>query len=291
MAGMERHRETGKPPWLKVTACGGRRYLEVLSLIREKHLHTVCQEANCPNRGECFSSGTATFMILGRDCTRRCTFCNVRHGRPSAVDPAEAERVAEAASVLELRHVVVTSVTRDDLDDGGAEHFARVIGELRVRCPGASVEVLTPDFKGVEKDIETVLRAGPEVFNHNVETVPELYGEVRPGADYDCSLGVLRSASAAGAAAVKSGVMVGLGESRAQLLRVFRDLQAAGVQYLTIGQYLSPSRAHHPVIRYYHPSEFDDLAAAAEGAGIEHVYSGPLVRSSYHAGEQYFRGQ
>lgn len=288
---MDRKTLAGKPPWLKVRACGDRKYLEVLSLLRQYKLHTVCQEANCPNRGECFSSGTATFLILGPNCTRACTFCNVKHGPVRPVDDREPEYIVRAAEILALRHVVVTSVTRDDLDDGGAGHFARVIRALRKTPRDLSIEVLTPDFRGRINDITTVLEASPDVFNHNVETVPRLYHRVRPGADYHSSLDVLREASRWPTIAVKSGLMVGLGETTEELNRVFHDLKQAGVQYLTIGQYLAPSANHHPVARFYTPDEFDQLGAQAESAGITSVFSGPLVRSSYHAGEQFRRGK
>lgn len=276
-----------RPPWLKVRARGDRKYLEVQSLLREYNLHTVCQEANCPNRGECFSSGTATFLIMGPNCTRNCTFCNVTHGDVSDVDDTEAEKVARAVEILGLRHAVITSVTRDDLSDGGATSFAKVIEAVRNLDKGITVEVLTPDFKGCRADVETVLNAGPDVFNHNIETVPRLYDEVRPQADYNRSLEILRIASEFCDVAVKSGIMVGLGETIEELCQVFSDLKSVGVEYLTIGQYLAPSKKHHPVVRYYHPSEFEWLAARTREIGIGKVYSSPLVRSSYHAGEQH----
>jgi lipoic acid synthetase len=275
-----------KPSWLRVRACGDGKYLEVRSLLRKYRLHTVCQEANCPNRAECFSLGTATFMIMGRYCTRNCTFCNVRHGRPDPLDGEEPGRVARAVALLDLKHAVITSVTRDDLPDGGAGQFAAVIEGIRALGGHVSIEVLTPDFRGCKRDVDTVLEARPDVFNHNVETVPALYTEVRPGADYARSLKVLENASKAGGSIVKSGIMVGLGETERELRLVFRDLRGAGVELLTIGQYLAPSKNHHPVVEYYHPSRFTDLAALAADLGFRHVCSAPLVRSSYHAGEQ-----
>jgi len=276
-----------KPPWLKVRACGNRKYLEVQSLLREHHLHTVCQEANCPNRGECFSSGTATFLIMGPNCTRNCAFCNVTHGKAAPLSDDEPAQVARTVDILKLKHAVVTSVTRDDLPDGGARRFAEVIAAIRDLEQGVTIEVLTPDFRGRMEHVQVVLDAEPDVFNHNVETAPRLYREVRPAADYRQSLAVLKYAADDGRAAVKSGLMVGLGETIEELHSVFSDLHSAGVELLTIGQYLSPSKEHHPVIRYYHPTEFDELADAARKIGIKSVFSGPLVRSSYHAREQF----
>jgi len=276
-----------KPSWLKVRTCGNRKYLEVQALLKKHNLHTVCQEANCPNRGECFSSGTATFLIMGPNCTRNCAFCNVTHGRIAPLDPEESDHIARTVDILDLKYAVITSVTRDDLPDGGAAQFAAVIEAIRDLKRDTAVEVLTPDFRGDLDHVKIVLDAGPDVFNHNVETVPRLYREVRPAADYRQSLTVLKYAADDGRAAVKSGVMVGLGESIPELLTVFADLNAAGVEYLTIGQYLAPSKEHHQVIRYYHPSEFDELAENAREAGIKSVFSGPLIRSSYHAREQY----
>lgn len=277
----------GKPPWLKVRACGNHKYLEVQSLLKEHNLHTVCQEANCPNRGECFSSGTATFLIMGPNCTRNCSFCNVTPGQAAPIEDEEPARVARTVELLGISHAVITSVTRDDLPDGGAGQFTKVIRAIRELKRDISIEVLTPDFKGIFDHIGLVLDARPDIFNHNVETVPRLYRTVRPGAGYKRSLEVLRYAADDARAAVKSGLMVGLGETVAELQEVFADLHTAGVAFLTIGQYLSPSKKHHPVIRYYHPSEFEALASKAREKGIKSVFSGPLVRSSYHAGEQY----
>jgi len=276
----------GKPDWLKVRACGDKQYLETLSLIKKNRLETVCQQANCPNRAECFSSGTATFLILGNICTRSCRFCNIETGKPKPVDTDEPNRVANAVKIMNLKHAVITSVNRDELPDGGSTQFVKVIEAIRELKRNITIEVLTPDFRGVEKNILAVLDAEPEVYNHNIETVPRLYRSVRPAANYIQSLGLLKMISG-GKVAVKSGVMVGLGETVNELKNVFADMSAHGVEYLTIGQYLAPSPDHHPVIKYYEPAEFDDLADAARRAGIRSVFSGPLVRSSYHAKETY----
>jgi len=273
-----------KPGWLKVKTCGDKRYLETMSLIRNNRLETVCQQANCPNRGECFSSGTATFLILGNICTRNCSFCNITTGRPRPVDDDEPNRVAGAVKILDLEHAVITSVTRDDLPDGGAEQFVRVIDSIRRLNNKVTIEVLTPDFRGSRENILKVLKAEPDVYNHNIETVPRLYPAVRPAADYRQSLRLLKLISN-GKTAVKSGIMVGLGETVDELNSVFVDMNEAGVEYLTIGQYLAPSQKHHPIIKYYEPSEFDNLAESARQAGIRSVFSAPLVRSSYHAKE------
>lgn len=276
----------GKPDWLKVRACGDKQYLETLSLIKKNRLETVCQQANCPNRAECFSSGTATFLILGNICTRSCRFCNIATGKPKPVDTDEPDRVANAVRIMNLKHAVITSVNRDELPDGGSTQFVKVIEAIRELGRNITIEVLTPDFRGVENNILAVLDAEPEVYNHNIETVPRLYRSVRPAANYIQSLGLLKMISG-GKVAVKSGVMVGLGETVNELKNVFADMSAHGVEYLTIGQYLAPSPDHHPVIKYYEPAEFDDLAEAARRAGIRSVFSGPLVRSSYHAKETY----
>jgi lipoyl synthase len=280
-------RSLTRPEWLRVKAPGDKRYLEVRALLQKHHLHTVCQEANCPNRGECFSSGTATFLILGPNCTRNCRFCNITNGPVSPPDNSELDNVARTVELLGLKHAVITSVTRDDLPDGGAAQFAGVIRAIQGLGKKVTIEVLTPDFKGSIDSITTVLEAGPDVFNHNVETVPRLYQAVRPEADYDMSLGVLKTAADTQKVMTKSGLMVGLGETEEELVQVFADLSEAGVDFLTIGQYLPPSRGHYPVVKYYHPSEFKSLAEQAKGAGIGSVFSAPLVRSSYHAGEHY----
>jgi lipoic acid synthetase len=278
---------SSKPSWLKIRASFDQKYMHINSLIKEYNLHTVCQEANCPNRAECFSSGTATFLILGPNCTRNCRFCDVTHGPPCPPDRDEPKHVAEAAKILGLSHAVVTSVTRDDLPDGGARQFARVISEIRELMPETTVEVLTPDFLGRADLLGIVLDAGPDIFNHNVETVPRIYPDIRPQADYKRSLCVLKEAGEYGIRAVKSGLMVGLGETLEELRRVFIDLKEVGVNYLTIGQYLAPSPEHFPIQRYYTPDEFNNLAEIARRIGIEHTFSGPLVRSSYHADEQF----
>ena len=255
-------------------------------VLRELNLQTVCESARCPNIGECFSRPTATFMIAGTRCTRRCGFCAVDTARPSPLDPAEPARIAEAARRMGLRHVVVTAVARDDLDDGGAGHFAATILALRAQLPSARVEVLTPDFKGEEPPLRTVLEARPDVFNHNVETVPRLNRAVRPQASYRRSIDVLaRAKSLSPALVTKSGLMLGLGETRDEVEAVMRDLRAAGCDLLTIGQYLQPTRAHLPVVEYVAPQVFTDYAKVGRTMGFRHVASGPFVRSSYHADE------
>ncbi len=271
------------PEWLRKRLPPAERVAPVLALIRELHLATVCQAAHCPNMGECFARGTATFMILGRVCTRECTFCAVHGGTPETVDPDEPERVAEATKRLGLRHVVVTSVTRDDLPDGGSAQFAETI-RAGHRETDAAVAVLTPDFEGRTADLDRVLDAGPEVFNHNVETVPRLYPEVRPQADYARSLGVVARAAASDCgAATKSGLMLGLGEREDEVLTVLADLRHAGCRVVTLGQYLAPSPEHHPVVEFVPPEQFDQFAREARRMGFDAVASGPFVRSSYHA--------
>ena len=276
-----------KPRWLRVRAPGSRGYLRVKRLVRGLGLHTVCEEAGCPNIGECWHHGTATLMILGDVCTRSCGYCNVVHGTPGPVDGDEPVRVAEAVAALDLAYVVVTSVDRDDLPDGGASVFAAVIRAIRARAPACRVEVLIPDFAGRAADLERVLDAGPDVLNHNIETVERLYRSARPGGRYPRALDLLRHARRhRPQTPTKSGVMVGLGETRTELLATLADLRDAGCDILTIGQYLRPSTAHLPVERYYHPDEFADLGARGRALGFRHVESGPLVRSSYHAHEQ-----
>lgn len=282
----ESHYDARMPRWLHRPVLAGRELREVDALLRDLELHTVCESARCPNRMECFSRRTATFMLLGDVCTRDCSFCGVTKGIPEPPDAGEPERVAEAAASLGLEHVVMTSVTRDDLEDGGASQFAAAVRAVRARLPRATVEVLTPDFRGEREALRRVLEAGPQVFNHNLETVEELYPEVRPGADYRRSLEMLRAAKVvAPRVLTKSGIMVGLGESRAQLRRLFRDLADAGCDMLTIGQYLRPSRAQRKVARFLPPREFAELGKEAEEAGVPMVASAPLVRSSYRAGE------
>jgi lipoic acid synthetase len=275
-----------RPQWLKVSPFCGERYQQIRSRLRDLTLHTVCEEANCPNRGECFNSGTATFLLMGPICSRNCRFCNIPGGRPGPIDPDEPKNVALVAAELGLDHVVVTSVTRDDLPDEGAGQFRETVIEIRKALPKATIEVLTPDFHARAELLELVLSSEPTVFNHNVETVPRLYPTVRPKADYRRSLDVLEYAAKNYTnIRTKSGLMVGLGESGVELEQVFADLAGIGVEILTIGQYLAPSTNHHPIIRYYSPDEFADLKTAAENRGIPIVVSAPLVRSSYKAGE------
>lgn len=276
-----------RPPWLKVRFPTGPEYRRLEGLMREGGLHTVCEEAHCPNIGDCWSRGTATFMILGDTCTRSCGFCAVKTGRPGALDRGEPRRVALAVQQMGLRHAVVTSVNRDELETGGAEIFAETIRWVRRLSPDTTVEVLIPDFKGNWDALALVMDAHPEILNHNVESVPRLYHRVRPQAVYTRSLELLlRARTLDDGAMTKSGVMVGLGETRAELLEVFADLRRHEVQILTVGQYLRPTPQHLPVERYWHPDEFAELKERALEMGFSHVESGPLVRSSYHAEEQ-----
>lgn len=272
-----------RAPWLiRRIPAGG--LDKVQDLMDELNLHTVCRSASCPNLGECFHSGTATFLILGGICTRQCRFCGVpKDQSPQPIDTQEATHVAKAVAMMKLRHAVVTSVTRDDLPDGGADQFVRCLREIRRLSPGTTVEVLTPDFAGNWAALAAVLGENPDVYNHNVETVPRLYATVRPQADYARSLAVLAQAAARDIAWVKSGLMLGLGEEETEVLAVFADLRKAGVNCLTVGQYLRPSRDHLPVVDYIHPERFEALASAAYEMGFRQVASGPLVRSSYHA--------
>lgn len=278
----------GKPEWLKVRYFGGENYQELKRMMRTLGLHTVCESARCPNMGECWEHRTATFMILGNICTRSCGFCAVPSGRPTAApDEDEPNRVAEAVEKMGLRYAVVTSVNRDDQADGGATIFARTIAEIRRRVPGCKVEVLIPDFRGDWAALDIVLGARPDVLNHNTETVPRLYREVRKGAIYERSLELLRRAKESDPRLpTKTGLMLGLGESREEVLEAMRDLAAQHVDILTLGQYLQPTREHLPVIRFVHPQEFAEYKIAGEQMGFKHVESGPLVRSSYHAFEQ-----
>lgn len=276
-----------KPPWLRVRAPGGPKYNQLKRLIRTLSLNTVCEEANCPNIGECWHHGTATFMILGGVCTRACGYCNVIHGAPHTLDSHEPDRVAEAISTLDLQYVVITSVDRDDLIDGGASIFAATINAIRARTPKCRIEVLIPDFSDRELDLHTVLDAGPDVLNHNIETIARLYRTARPGGRYHWALRLLRRARQyRPVTPTKSGVMVGLGESRAELDATLDDLRRVGCELLTVGQYLRPSVAHLPVSRYYNLREFDEIRQYALELGFSHVEAGPLVRSSYHAHEQ-----
>jgi lipoic acid synthetase len=276
-----------KPEWLKVRAPGSPNYHRLKGIMRSLGLHTVCEEANCPNIGECWHHGTATFMILGDRCTRSCGYCNVVHGAPKPPDGAEPVKVASAIHALDLDYVVVTSVDRDDLPDFGAGHFARTITETRARVPECRLEVLIPDFQGSEEALRIVLDARPDVLNHNIETVARLYRTARPGGRYERALRLLRrSRDIAPSIPTKSGLMVGLGEEWSELVTTLADLRAAGVQIVTIGQYLRPSPANLPMSRYYTPAEFAELKRIGLDLGFGHVESGPLVRSSYHAHEQ-----
>jgi lipoic acid synthetase len=276
-----------KPEWLKVRAPGSPTYLRLKGLMRDQGLHTVCEEAHCPNIGECWHHGTATFMILGDVCTRACPYCAVAHGKPPTLDLGEPVRVADAVANLDLQYVVITSVDRDDLDDGGAGIFAETIRQVRNRRSACRVEVLIPDFQGDEQALRTVLDAGPDVLNHNTETVPRLYRTARPGGRYARTLELLdRARRYTPHIPTKSGVMVGLGEEWPEVIDTLADLHAAGVGIITIGQYLSPSAGHLPVARYYHPDEFEMLRVTAINMGFGHVECGPLVRSSYHAHKQ-----
>jgi lipoic acid synthetase len=276
-----------KPSWIRVRLPQGNAVQQLKARLRENSLVTVCEEASCPNIHECFSKGTATFMILGEVCTRRCSFCDVAHGRPQPPDPLEPARLAETIRDMRLKYVVITSVDRDDLRDGGAEHFASCIRAVRHASPSIRIEILTPDFRGkgrMERALEVLKDFPPDVFNHNLETVPHLYREVRPGADYQWSLDLLKRFKAQHPEVpTKSGIMLGLGETREQVLETLRDLRAHDVEMITIGQYLQPTPHHHPVVRYWTPEEFDDLRREGEAMGFHHVASGPLVRSSYHA--------
>ena len=276
-----------KPAWLKVRAPGSEKYLRLKELMRGLQLHTVCEEARCPNIGECWHHGTATFMILGDVCTRACAYCAVTHGRPNKLDTHEPQRVADAVQTMDLQHAVITSVDRDDLADGGAEMFAETIRLIREQVPRCRIEVLIPDFQGAEASLNRVLAAGPDILNHNIETVPRLYRMARSGGRYPRSLELLdRARRARPGIPTKTGLMVGLGEEVDEVVSVLEDLRAVGVAILTIGQYLRPTPTHAPMVRYYHPDEFADLKRIALAKGFAHVESGPLVRSSYHAHEQ-----
>lgn len=278
-----------KPPWLKVRAPGGPNYIQLKHLMRGLSLHTVCEEAKCPNIGECWEERTATFLILGDVCTRYCAFCAIKHGRPTELDLREPERVAQAVYHLGLEHAVITSVNRDDLEDGGASIFAATIRRIRELIPSCTVEVLIPDFKGSYEALLKVLEARPDILNHNTETVPRLYREVRPGAKYERSLELLARAKRYDPPMLtKSGLILGFGEEREELLQTMRDLRGVGCDILTLGQYLRPTNLtrHLPVMKYYSPEEFQELKLVGEALGFGHVEAGPLVRSSYHAGRQ-----
>ncbi len=278
---------TGKPKWLKVRAPMSKEYQGISKMMRDLKLNTVCEEASCPNIGDCWKQGSATFMILGKVCTRTCAFCDVATGKPDEVEPDEAINLAKAVAEIGLKHVVITSVDRDDLKDGGAGHYATVIKELRARQPEVTIEILTPDFQRKPNScLDTIMEAKPDIFNHNLETVPRLYRSVRPGARYFTSLRLLQRAKEIDPTVVtKSGIMLGLGEERDEVLQVLDDMREAGIDILTLGQYLRPSEAHHPVMKYWTPEEFDDFKYIAEKKGFGMVASGPLVRSSFHADE------
>ena len=279
-----------KPDWIRVRLGSGERFQEVKNILRENRLHTVCEEATCPNIGECFGKGTATFMILGDLCTRRCPFCDVAHGRPLPPDAEEPANLARTIAALKLNYVVITSVDRDDLRDGGARHFVDCIRAVRESSPATRIEVLVPDFRGrLEAALDILAGSPPDVMNHNLETVPRLYRQARPGADYRNSLKLLRDfRSRYPWIPTKSGLMAGLGETDEEILSVMRDLRAHEVEMLTIGQYLRPSAHHLPVARYAEPGVFDEFARQAQAMGFSHAACGPLVRSSYHADQQFF---
>ena len=277
-----------KPPWIRVRAPSSPRFYEIKKILREHRLHTVCEEASCPNIGECFGKGTATFMIMGDICTRRCPFCDVGHGRPLPLDTDEPKNLAETVAALKLAYVVITSVDRDDLRDGGAGHFRDCIRKLREISPGTRVEVLVPDFRGrLERALDILSECPPDVMNHNLETVPRLYKQARPGSDYAHSLRLLQEFKRRFAnIPTKSGLMVGLGETDAEILVVMRDMRAHGIEMLTIGQYLQPTAGHLPVLRYVHPDTFAMFEREAYALGFRHAAVGALVRSSYHADSQ-----
>ena len=279
-----------KPDWIRVKAPVSPGYVATQRIVRANGLHTVCEEACCPNIGECWENKHATFMIMGDTCTRACAFCNVKTGLPGALDPAEPAHVAEATAKLGLAHIVITSVDRDDLDDGGARHFAEVIAGIRARNPATTIEVLTPDFLRKDGAVETVVAARPDVFNHNLETVPSRYLSVRPGARYFHSVRLLQRVKELDPLMfTKSGIMVGLGEERNEVLQLMDDLRSAEVDFLTVGQYLQPTRRHHPVVRFVEPDEFKAYATIASAKGFLMVSSSPLTRSSHHAGEDFAR--
>ena len=277
-----------KPDWIRVRAPSSPRFYEIKQILREHRLHTVCEEASCPNIGECFGKGTATFMIMGDICTRRCPFCDVGHGRPLPLDADEPRNLAETIAALKLSYVVITSVDRDDLRDGGAQHFVECVRAVRERSPGTHIEILVPDFRGrLQRALDVLAQAPPDVMNHNLETVPRLYKQARPGSDYGHSLELLRAFKARFPdIATKSGLMVGLGETDEEILAVMRDMRANAIDMLTIGQYLQPTAGHLPVLRYVHPDTFAMFEREALAMGFRHAAVGPLIRSSYHADRQ-----
>jgi len=277
-----------KPDWIRSRLVNSKEFFLTKTIVNNNNLVTVCQEANCPNITECWSKKHATFMIMGDTCTRACAFCDVKTGKPRKLDPLEPVKIADAVYKLNLKHVVITSVDRDDLDDGGSKHFYEVIYQTRKKNPNTSIEVLTPDFLRKGEAYKKVLEANPDVFNHNIETVPRLYLEIRPGSRYFSSLELLKNAKFVNKNVfTKSGLMVGLGETKNEIIQVMDDLKAADVDFLTIGQYLQPSERHHPLDRYYHPSEFKELEIIAKSKGFLLVSSTPLTRSSYHADEDF----
>ena len=279
-----------KPDWIRVKAPTSKGFAETRAIVRAKNLHTVCEEAACPNIGECWDKKHATMMIMGDTCTRACAFCNVKTGQPSALDPSEPDNVATAVAEMGLNHVVITSVDRDDLDDGGARHFAQVINAIREKAPEATIEILTPDFLRKDGAAEFVIDARPDVFNHNLETVPRLYLSIRPGARYYHSMRLLERVKERDPQMfTKSGIMVGLGESREEVMQVMDDMRSAGVDFITIGQYLQPTRRHAPVDRFVTPDEFQSYEALARAKGFLMVSASPLTRSSHHAGEDFAR--
>ncbi len=283
---------TRKPDWLKVRIPGGPNFARIDRFHRTNGLHSVCRSAACPNQGECWNRGTATFMILGNICTRQCAFCNVSDGHPNAIDPDEPQKVAAAIAELGLKHAVITSVTRDDLTDGGASQFALLVTAIRRQAPNCRIELLIPDLAGNAAALAVILESGPDILGHNIETVPRLYSVVRLGADYQRSLALLAEARRQNPKLqLKSGIMVGMGETREEVSAVMKDLLASGCSLLTIGQYLAPTRRHHEVQRYVPPEEFVELKEEGLRLGLAHVESGPLVRSSYHAAEQFEESQ
>ncbi len=280
--------QTKRPDWLRVKLPGGEEYHRMKDLLRTANLHTVCEEAVCPNIGECFGQGTATFLILGDVCTRRCNYCAVAKGVPSALEEGEPEKIALAVEHIGLRHIVITSVTRDDLPEGGAGHYAKTIESIRAHNPTCTIEVLIPDFKGSENALEIVLNEMPQILNHNLETVPRLYPEARPDADYERSLSLLEEAKEIDPElTTKSGLILGMGEEHDEIIDVMSDLRDVGCDILTIGQYLCPGKGFLPIKHFYHPDEFIHLKYEGEKMGFRHVESGPLVRSSYHAATQF----
>jgi lipoyl synthase len=277
-----------KPEWIKVKLPSGEKFNQVKSLLREHKLHTVCEEASCPNIGECFNKGTATFMIMGDICTRRCPFCDVGHGRPNPLNPEEPQEIANSVKILGLKYVVITSVDRDDLRDGGAGHFVECIKEIRKTSPNTKIEILVPDFRGrLDKALDILVETPPDVLNHNLETAPRIYKQMRPGSDYQHSLNLLKNFKQARPdIPTKSGIMVGLGETDDEIKQVMQDMRTHEIDMLTLGQYLQPSKHHAPVVRYMHPDQFKEMEAYAYSIGFKHAAVGALVRSSYHADEQ-----